>query len=85
MKLGATGGFFDDAGVGLPESVLEFTNQVILFSLKVKEPFEVVQSKSFNGLYGQGAGLLAGLGPSHAVGDQEQVPLLIAELCLGLS
>ena len=73
--------FLEDACVGLTQRRLEEREHLLGFgSVRLKEPPERIEREVLDRTDGQGAGVLAGLVPSHAVSDEKQMSALVAEL-----
>ena len=73
-----------DARVSLPHRRLELREDPLrLLPVRLEEPLERVERELLDRDDRQGARVLAALVAAHAVGDEEQVPVFLAELRLG--
>ena len=79
------GGFVQDARIRLPQRRLERTQRILsLGSVRAEEPLERVERELLDCRDRERAGALTGAFAAHAVGDKEQVRVLLADAQLRL-
>ena len=82
-RAGFAPGTLDHGPIGAFEALAKLVQQfVLVMAAQVEEPFERVQDERLDAPDRQGAGSFAGRGAPHAVGDDDQVSLLVGELRL---